>query len=95
MHLLILVQSGDAGNSKAEGRLHGCCHNVHLWRKQVDEEKEAKKLQRARMVLAGHAFTDDDDPFEGLTPQVLPPLHLLYSPCEYGDNRQRASILYC
>ncbi|CAL8470149.1 g9691 [Coccomyxa elongata] len=38
---------------------------------KVDEEKEAKKLQRARMVLAGHAFTDDDDPFEGLTPQEI------------------------
>jgi hypothetical protein len=36
----------------------------------VDEDKEARKLQRARLVLAGHTFVDDDDPFEGLTPQV-------------------------
>ena len=40
--------------------------------RQVDEEKEAQKQERARLVLAGHPFSaDDDDPFEGLTPQVL------------------------
>ena len=37
---------------------------------QIDEEKEAKKKERARLILAGHSFTEDDDPFEGLTPQV-------------------------
>ncbi|EIE25925.1 hypothetical protein COCSUDRAFT_60929 [Coccomyxa subellipsoidea C-169] len=38
---------------------------------KVDEDKEARKLQKARMVLAGQPFTDDDDPFEGLTPQEI------------------------
>ena len=38
---------------------------------QIDEEKEARKLERARLVLAGHPFSaDDDDPFEGLSPQA-------------------------
>ena len=39
---------------------------------QVDEEKEARKLERARLVLSGHPFAaGDDDPFEGLSPQVI------------------------
>ncbi len=37
---------------------------------QIDEEKEAKKRERARLLLAGHSMAEDDDPFEGLTPQV-------------------------
>ena len=37
----------------------------------MDEEKEARKQERARLVLAGHPLSgDDDDPFEGLTPRV-------------------------
>ena len=37
---------------------------------QIDEEKEARKKERARLLLAGHSMAEDDDPFEGLTPQV-------------------------
>ena len=37
---------------------------------QINEEKEARRRERARLILAGHSFTEEDDPFEGLTPQV-------------------------
>lgn len=37
---------------------------------QIDEEKEERKKERARLLLAGHSFTDEDDPFEGSTPEV-------------------------
>jgi hypothetical protein len=37
---------------------------------QVDEEKEAKKAEQARLMLAGKSFLDDDDIFKGMTPQV-------------------------
>lgn len=59
---------------------------------QMDEEKEAKKLHRARLILAGHTFADDDDPFEGLTPQVCTfqrfPFALLSLLC-FGGNCPR------
>ena len=39
---------------------------------QVDEEKEAKKMEAARAILAGRSFTEgDDDPFEGLGPKEI------------------------
>ena len=39
---------------------------------QVDEDKEAKKMEAARAVLAGRSFTEgEDDPFEGLGPQEI------------------------
>lgn len=39
---------------------------------QVDEDKEARKLEAARAILAGRSFVDgDDDPFEGLGPQEI------------------------
>ncbi|CAL5218668.1 g375 [Coccomyxa viridis] len=38
---------------------------------KIDEEKEAKKRERARLLLAGHSMAEDDDPFEGLTPQEI------------------------
>ena len=41
---------------------------LYAW--QVNEEKEEKRRERARLLLAGHSFTDEDDPFEGLTPDV-------------------------
>ena len=41
-------------------------------RVQVDEDKEAKKLEAARAILAGRSFVDgDDDPFEGLGPKEI------------------------
>lgn len=40
---------------------------------KVDEEKEARKREAARMVLAGHSLLDsEDDPFDGLSPEVRP-----------------------
>ena len=39
---------------------------------QVDEDKEARKLEAARAVLAGRSFTEgEEDPFEGLGPQEI------------------------
>ena len=37
---------------------------------QINEEKEARRRERARLLLAGHSIAEDDDPFEGLTPKV-------------------------
>ncbi len=61
----------------------------------MDEDKEARKLQKARMVLAGQPFTDDDDPFEGLTPQVswTPPSGGLSHPCMQVYLRSDSSLL--
>jgi hypothetical protein len=37
----------------------------------VDEQKEARKADVARLVLAGKSFVnDEEDVFEGLSPQV-------------------------
>lgn len=41
-----------------------------LPRLQVDTEKEAKKEEMARAVLAGGSLLLDDDPFKGMSPQV-------------------------
>lgn len=39
---------------------------------KVDEDKEARKLEAARAVLAGRSFTEgEEDPFEGLGPQEI------------------------
>lgn len=39
---------------------------------QIDENKEARKLEAARAVLAGRSFTEwEEDPFEGLGPQEI------------------------
>lgn len=39
---------------------------------QVDEDKEARKMEAARAILAGRSFTEgDDDPFEGLPPKEI------------------------
>ena len=50
-------------------------HLPDLWRKKevpkVDEDKEARKKERARLILAGRSLLEtDEDPFDGLTPQV-------------------------
>jgi len=37
---------------------------------QVDEEKEARKAEQARLMLAGKSFLEDEDIFKGMTPQV-------------------------
>ena len=38
---------------------------MRSWLLQVDEDKEARKLEAARAVLAGRSFTDgEEDPFE-------------------------------
>ena len=39
---------------------------------QIDEDKEARKMEAARAVLAGRSFTEgEEDPFEGLGPQEI------------------------
>ncbi|DBA85480.1 TPA: hypothetical protein ACH3X2_000427 [Trebouxia sp. C0005] len=39
---------------------------------KIDEDKEARKLEAARAVLAGRSFTEgEEDPFEGLGPQEI------------------------
>lgn len=45
---------------------------MRSWLLQVDEDKEARKLEAARAVLAGRSFTEgEEDPFEGLGPQEI------------------------
>lgn len=45
---------------------------IRSWLLQVDEDKEARKLEAARAVLAGRSFTEgEEDPFEGLGPQEI------------------------
>ncbi|KAK2076941.1 hypothetical protein QBZ16_005169 [Prototheca wickerhamii] len=51
-------------------------HLPDLWRKKeepkVDEDKEARKKERARLILAGRSLLEtDEDPFDGLTPQEI------------------------
>ena len=45
---------------------------MRSWLLQIDEDKEAKKLEAARAVLAGRSFTEgEEDPFEGLGPHEI------------------------
>lgn len=45
---------------------------MRSWLLQIDEDKEARKLEAARAVLAGRSFTEgEEDPFEGLGPQEI------------------------
>lgn len=48
------------------------CMHLRPCTMQVDEDKEARKLEAARAVLAGRSFTEgEEDPFEGLGPQEI------------------------
>ncbi|GAB4824256.1 hypothetical protein N2152v2_011302 [Parachlorella kessleri] len=38
---------------------------------KVDEEKEARKAEQARLMLAGKSFLEDEDTFKGMTPQEI------------------------
>lgn len=46
--------------------------NVDEKDSKIDEEREAKKLEKARLVLLGaNMLEEEEDPFDGLSPQVL------------------------
>ena len=42
---------------------------------QINEDKEARRRERARLLLAGHSLSEEEDPFDGLTPEVQQAAH--------------------
>ena len=53
---------------------------------QINEDKEARRRERARLLLAGHSFSEDDDPFEGLTPEVGQAAYVYVAGCTLAND---------